>query len=71
VSSERLLLDTTYIQAILNRSDQHHARAVAIHPRVKTAREVWVTEAVLLEVGAAMSAVNRTVFNKVQYGIVE
>ena len=27
---------------------------------MKVAREVWVTEAILLEVGAALSAVNRT-----------
>jgi predicted nucleic acid-binding protein len=60
MSSERLFLDTVYIQAILNRADQHHARAIALIPRVKAAREVWVTEAVLLEVGAALSAVSRT-----------
>ncbi|MCW3054352.1 MAG: hypothetical protein JWN14_3522 [Chthonomonadales bacterium] len=59
MSSERLFLDTVYIQAILNRADQHHARAVALYPRVKAAREVWVTEAVLLEVGAALSALDR------------
>jgi predicted nucleic acid-binding protein len=60
MSSERLFVDTVFIQAILNRADQHHARAVTLHPRVKAAREVWVSEAILLEVGAALSAVVRT-----------
>ena len=60
MSSERLFLDTVFIQAVLNRADQYHVRAVALHPRVKAAREVWVSEAILLEVGAALSAVDRT-----------
>lgn len=59
MSSERFLLDTVYIQAILNRADQHHLRATTLQSRIKDAREVWVTEAVLLEVGAALSAINR------------
>ena len=59
MSSSRLLLDTVFIQALLNKRDQYHARAQAFLPRVRTAKEVWVTEAVLIEVGNALSAVNR------------
>ncbi len=59
MNRERLLLDTVFIQALLNRRDQYHAQAMAILPRVRNASEVWVTEAVLIEVGNALSAVNR------------
>ena len=60
MSSSRLLLDTVFIQALLNRRDQYHAQAKAFLPQVRAAKEVWVTEAVLIEVGNALSAVNRT-----------
>lgn len=59
MSSERLFLDTAFIQALLNRRDQYHAQAQAIFPRVRAAMEIWVTEAVLLEVGNALSDIDR------------
>jgi predicted nucleic acid-binding protein len=60
MNGERLLLDTAFVQALLNRRDEYHAQAKAILPRVRAATEVWVTEAVLVEVGNALSALNRT-----------
>lgn len=59
MSAERFLLDTVYIQALLNRHDQYHSQAQAFLPRVRSAAEVWVTEAVLVEVGNALSAFDR------------
>lgn len=59
MSAERMLLDTAFVQALLNRRDQYHSRARALLPRVREAAEVWVTEAVLVEVGNAMSAFDR------------
>jgi predicted nucleic acid-binding protein len=59
MSRERLFLDTAFIQALLNRRDQYHDQALAIFPRVRSAVEVWVTEAVLIEVGNALSDVDR------------
>ena len=56
--SDRLLLDTSFIQALLNSKDRHHQQAKVLLPRVYNAREVWVTEAVLVEVGNAFSAIN-------------
>ena len=41
MGSERLLLDTVFVQALLNRRDQYHAQAQAILPRVRDAAEVW------------------------------
>jgi len=59
VSGERLFLDTVFVQALLNRRDHYHLQARAFLPHVRTAAEVWVTEAVLVEVGNALSALNR------------
>jgi uncharacterized protein len=55
--SDRLLLDTVYVQALLNRNDQYHAKAKDLFPSVKAASMVLITEAVLLEIGNALSAV--------------
>ena len=49
MNRERLFLDTVFVQALLNRRDQYHAQAMTLLPRVRSAIEVWVTEAVLIE----------------------
>jgi predicted nucleic acid-binding protein len=49
MSGDRLLLDTFFVQALLNRRDQYHKQAIAWLPRVRSAPEIWVTEAVLVE----------------------
>jgi predicted nucleic acid-binding protein len=59
MAGARLLLDTVFVQALLNRNDQYHARATALLPEVRNARGVWVTEAVLIEVANALSAFDR------------
>lgn len=58
--SERLFLDTAFIQALFNKRDSYHSSASQLLPRVRIAAEVWLTEAILIEVGNALSAVNRT-----------
>lgn len=60
MNGDRLFIDTVFIQALLNRNDQYHQQAKAFLPRLRAASEVWVTEAVLIEVGNALSATNRT-----------
>ncbi|HAA31514.1 MAG TPA: nucleic acid-binding protein [Cyanobacteria bacterium UBA8553] len=60
MNGDQLFLDTVFIQALLNRRDQYHDKAKTFLPRLRNAAEVWVTEAVLIEVGNALSAVNRT-----------
>jgi predicted nucleic acid-binding protein len=59
-SGDRVLLDTFYVQAILNPDDAYHARAIALAPRIEAAAEVIVTEAVLIEVGDALSEKDRS-----------
>ncbi|MCI0392632.1 MAG: PIN domain-containing protein [Acidobacteria bacterium] len=59
MSNKRLLLDTVFVQALLNQRDQYHDKAKTFLPRVRAATEVWITEAVLIEIGNALSAFNR------------
>ena len=61
MTRERFLLDTMFIQAFLNSRDPYHQVALAFLPRIRKAKEVWVTEAILVEVGNALGAINRTI----------
>ncbi len=56
--SDRFFLDTFWVQAVLNRGDTHHAAAIGWLERVERA-QVWTTEAVLTEIGNALSAIAR------------
>ncbi|MEO0375355.1 MAG: PIN domain-containing protein [Cyanobacteria bacterium P01_A01_bin.17] len=59
MSRERLFLDTAFIQALLNPNDEYHPQAKQLFPRVRSASEVWLTEAILVEVGNSLSRLNR------------
>ena len=59
MNGDRLFLDTVFTQALLNKNDQYHTQAQALLSRVRNATEVWLTEAILIEVGNALSAINR------------
>jgi hypothetical protein len=59
MSRERLFLDTAFIQALLNPRDDYHQQAKQLFPRVRVASEIWITEAILVEVGNALSTLNR------------
>lgn len=54
--SDRLFLDAAYALARFNPRDQFHAVAVQLDPAVEASREVWTTDAVLLEICAGFSA---------------
>jgi uncharacterized protein len=51
MNDERLLLDATFMVGYLNPRDQHHTKAQECMPRVESALEVLITEAVLVEIG--------------------
>lgn len=55
MSVDRVFLDTAYLQALIDRRDQHHRSAVALRHRTSAPAEVWITEAVLIEIGNALS----------------
>ncbi len=55
----RLFLDTFFVQALLNARDSYHESAKLLFPRVMEAEEEVVTEAVLIEIGNALSGALR------------
>jgi len=59
MNGARYFLDTFFAAALLNSRDCFHAAAREWLPRVQAAREVWTTEAVVIEVGDTLSAVDR------------
>lgn len=59
MTGDRIFLDTAFIQALLNPRDDYHPQAKQLFPRIRAAAEVWITEAILVEVGNALSAFNR------------
>jgi uncharacterized protein len=59
VKGDRLFLDTSFIQALLNPRDNYHSRAKQLFPHIRVASEVWVTEAIFTEVGNALIIFNR------------
>ncbi len=59
MTQDRFFLDTVFIQAILNSRDQYHQVAKDFLPRVRNAKEVWITEAIFMEVSNALSNYNR------------
>ena len=54
-------LDTAYVLALLNPNDVYHQQAKALLPSVRIAQEVWITEAILVEIGNALARSNRSV----------
>jgi hypothetical protein len=59
MAADRFFLDTGFVLARFNRRDQYHQAARALAKRCDNCRELWTTEAVLLEVGAAFREPNQ------------
>ncbi len=56
----RFFLDTAYVIALLNLRDSYHKKARIWLPRIRSAREIWTTEAVLAEIGNSLARSNRS-----------
>lgn len=55
---DRFFMDTAYVQALLNPRDSYHPVAQHLFTRAQAA-ETWITEAILTEIGNALSSINR------------
>lgn len=64
MSQQKIFIDTSFVQALLNKREHDHHKAVALLEYVRCSREVWITEAVLVEIGNALSSINRIVAEK-------
>lgn len=60
MNASRFFLDTAYVLALLNPHDIYHKQAKALLPSMHDAREVWITEAVLVEIGNVLARSNRS-----------
>lgn len=60
MNASRFFLDTAYVLALLNPNDIYHQQAKALLPSMRVAHEVWITEAVLVEIGNALARSNRS-----------
>lgn len=58
VVSDRLFLDTSYVIARFNERDEHHRAALSLREAIAFCRELWTTDAVLIEVAASFSRPN-------------
>jgi predicted nucleic acid-binding protein len=59
MSAPRVFLDTFFVEALLNQRDARHPQAVEFNARLRSYREIWTTEMVLVEVGNALSRTGR------------
>ncbi len=60
MNTSRFFLDTAYVLALLNPKDIYHKQAKTLLPSLRVAYEVWITEAVLIEIGNALARSNRS-----------
>ena len=61
MNANRFFIDTAYVLALLNQNDKYHEKAKTILPKTSIAEEVFITEAVIIEIGNSLARSNRSV----------
>lgn len=59
--NRRVFLDTSYIIALLNSDDKHHQRAKELFEDLFNYDEIWISQAILLELGDGLYKSRRDV----------
>ena len=59
MKADRFFLDTAYVLALLNQKDTYHNQAKTMLSSMHSA-QVWLTEAVLIEIANALASSNRS-----------
>ena len=54
MNTSRFFMDTAYVLALLNQNDKYHERANELLPSIRLADEVYVTEAIIIEIGNSL-----------------
>lgn len=56
-----VFLDTSYIIAMFTPEDRHHARAIEIADQLLQYQEIWLTDAVIFEIGNSFSKTKKDI----------
>ena len=68
MNKREIFLDTSFVVAIINNDDQFHKAALDLEKNLKTSATVWITEAILIEIGNTFSKSNKNqVSDFIQY----
>jgi uncharacterized protein len=59
VSKIGVFLDTSFVVAIINIDDTLHQAAVKLEKELKQYSHIWITEAILFEIGNSFSKSNK------------
>ncbi|MDO8871570.1 MAG: PIN domain-containing protein [Methanoregula sp.] len=59
MNKREIFLDTSFVVAIINNDDQFHKAALNLEKDLKTYVAVWITEAILIEIGNTFSKSNK------------
>jgi uncharacterized protein len=59
MTGERIFLDTWFIRALLSARDSHHAAAVRLLPRIRSASDLVTSEAIIFEFCNGLASHNR------------
>jgi len=59
MNNRRVFLDTSYIIALLNPDDNYHEKAKGLFEALFSCDEIWITDAILFELGNGLSKYRR------------
>ncbi len=68
MNKREIFLDTSFVVAIINNDDQFHKESLDLEKDLKSYATVWITEAILIEIGNTFSKSNKSpVSDFIQY----